>query len=329
MNMKFGYNKTILFVGPLLLIAVLIMIQFLIKDSNDWKNVMYIILILIVSNIIIILFFNYSHHELRDSIIFINIGILFRGKISYENVKSIDYIDKQPFRTGFGIYFSPFHKQIGVITVNENLISIKLKNPQRFGWGAIGKKANEIIINVNKPNEFVNAVREKIETHKSKNGDIVKKIEIKQVTKEIMDQKKEIEVGKIIDEKEGQKIIVEKENILKLKIENKVELEKTKEKEVKLPITGEIDLRKSEEKEKIKEDENELKYLFSLDGDYKWHIQEGEVSKDLRRIFEENGILLSGKAEIVKDEEKWLIRDSNKIFIVEDKDEELIILSGK
>lgn len=168
MNKKFDYNKTIIYIAALMLIIILLIVLYLIKDIEDWKIVSYLILVLILAVLIVILFLIGSSHEITDKYILINTGLLFRGKIPIENVKSVAKVEKKPFRFGLGVYFIPFRKEIYVITLTENLVSITLKNPQRFGFGALGKKAREIIFNVDKPKEFVECVKEKIGQYKKK-----------------------------------------------------------------------------------------------------------------------------------------------------------------
>ena len=162
MNKKFEYNKTIFYVAAFMLILILLIFLFLIRNIEDWKNVTYIIFFFILVVVIMTILLIVSYHEVTEKNIFIRVGLFFRGKIPFENIKSISKIDIKPFRFGFGIYFSPFKSQIFIITLNDNLVSIKLKNSQRFGWGAFGKKANEIVLNVNKSNEFVDTVLKKI-----------------------------------------------------------------------------------------------------------------------------------------------------------------------
>ena len=66
------------------------------------------------------LFLIKSCHELTEENILIRVGLFFRGKIPIENVKSIESVDKRPFRFGFGVYFSPFKPQIFVIRTSPN-----------------------------------------------------------------------------------------------------------------------------------------------------------------------------------------------------------------
>ena len=88
----------------------------------------------------------------------INQGLLFRKKIAWDNIASVDYSDE---RMSSGIYASVRKPRVVATSRRKNLISIQMKEKERFGY-ALGKLADEIIIDVNDTERFISEAKKKM-----------------------------------------------------------------------------------------------------------------------------------------------------------------------
>lgn len=337
MRKKFEYNKTILYSESLILFFIFFILLFLIKDNKDWRIVTYSIVILMVINLFFLFFLYNSNHELIENFLIINGGLLFYGKIPIENIKSISKMEDELFKIRQGIYFLPFRQEVYVITLKENLISIKLKKPQKFRWGPLRKIGKEIIFNINKPEEFMSLIKEKLEIPLENEEKVIdKKVEEEivfpedvkieeKITTDTKDKdnikKKTVKIKsekEIIDTNEVKKEDIKEADTAKDKSEEMNDEIKVEKKENDETVLDNEKIAENDEKQK--KDEHE--FLFVLENDYKWHLQEGEVSDDLSAFFEKKGYNITTDAKITKNEQNnWIIKDIEKIYIVKEMDD--------
>jgi len=67
-------------------------------------------------------------------------------------------------------------------------------------------------------------------------------------------------------------------------------------------------------------------YLFSLNQEYKQYIKKGPVSDALRKIFDDNKLLLHDKAKIIQKEgEPWMIQSNGETYLIKEEDAQVRI----
>lgn len=98
-----------------------------------------------------------ARHEISDEYLLISQGLLFRKKIEWSNIEEITTLDDE--RMSSGVYASVRRPRVIVTSRRFNLILIRLREKERFGF-ALGKLADEIIIDVRDTERFVAEVKE-------------------------------------------------------------------------------------------------------------------------------------------------------------------------
>lgn len=72
---------------------------------------------------------------------------------------------------------------------------------------------------------------------------------------------------------------------------------------------------------------NDKSFLFDLNLDCKTYLKEGMISDELRKNFKENNNPISTNAIILKkDNKNWIIKDKDKIFQLNDKEDRITVL---
>lgn len=100
----------------------------------------------------------FTDHWVTLSRLILRQGIYFKASIPYDNIRSVDETDEM---AKVGVKFYLFGRKVFVTTSRNGLVSIKLKRPMRFTL-ILGKLADEVIVNVDNPREFVSSLKERI-----------------------------------------------------------------------------------------------------------------------------------------------------------------------
>ena len=99
-------------------------------------------------------------HIVEKDRLIIRQGLYFNKAIPWELISEIDEMVSVPF--GQGVYGNIGKPRVVVISKKFNLIRIKLDKKIRFGY-ALGKLADEIVIDVNETERFIEEINKRIE----------------------------------------------------------------------------------------------------------------------------------------------------------------------
>jgi len=103
-----------------------------------------------------------TSHRLTKRRIIIRQGWYFKVVLAVKNIE-----EAEPLEIGkVGIKSAPGRPTLYVTTSDHNLVSIRLKNPRRVMW-VWGKKVDELVINVENRNRFIEELSERIHSLQS------------------------------------------------------------------------------------------------------------------------------------------------------------------
>lgn len=155
----FDYNKKMFYFIIMLLFLSLILLLFVMIVIVP-VDIMWIAIITILF-ISILLVFGVSplltKHEIAEDKIILKQGLYFKAVVPIDNIKDVE---PTKINARIGIKFSLTKLILYVTTSRIGLISMKLKKQMRFGY-AWWKKTDEIILNVDNPEEFIRLVEER------------------------------------------------------------------------------------------------------------------------------------------------------------------------
>ncbi len=98
-----------------------------------------------------------TYHEIRGDKLILRQGWYFKAEIPLTRIKSVEMMEKGPIRTG--VFFRILQSTLFVTSKRHDLIVLKLKEKQRFGW-ALGKRADTVIFDAMGSERFLRAVEE-------------------------------------------------------------------------------------------------------------------------------------------------------------------------
>ena len=99
----------------------------------------------------------FTTHDIKGDRLVLRQGWYFKAEIPLRNIERIGIVERGPLRTG--VFFRLFQSTLFVTSKRYDLITLELKEKQRFGW-ALGKKADKIIFDVLEPDRFLRTVEE-------------------------------------------------------------------------------------------------------------------------------------------------------------------------
>lgn len=158
-RLDFTYPKGYLIVRlflTLLLILLLAMIMLMFSISGVWSYIT--IAILIIYFIIVGVSPLFTDHWVTLTRLVLRQGWYFKVSIPYTEIESIGRTDELG---KYGLRSALFKGKVYIVTSQQGLVSIKLRNPIRFLM-ILGKEANELIVSVEQSEAFVSAVRERM-----------------------------------------------------------------------------------------------------------------------------------------------------------------------
>ena len=154
---NFPYSKQQFVVNLLLLLILIIVLPLVLLSLQGMDSIIFAGLMALV--IALILIFSISPiltaHQLSDDEIVLKQGVYFKARIPLDRIESVRRIDSGPRRTG--TWFRIFDEVLYVTTRRYDLIEIRLKSEQRFGW-ALWKRADRIVFDTLDNARLLNAM---------------------------------------------------------------------------------------------------------------------------------------------------------------------------
>jgi hypothetical protein len=99
-----------------------------------------------------------TQHEINYDGIILRQGLLFKAAFPFGKIESVELSKTRLWR--FGLFQAGAWDRIVLASGNRNLVEIKLKEKRRFGL-LLWRSSRDIIIDVDKPEDFVNMANQK------------------------------------------------------------------------------------------------------------------------------------------------------------------------
>lgn len=161
--MDFSYSK---FSPSLIILACLIVIgvaSFPLGTIMKDTGILFTVGIVDMISVIVLFVFGISplltNHSVTDNFLMLRQGLYFSAEIPLIEVEDIGVWSGKA--KGLGISFDKENERLYVVTRNENLVRIVLKERRRFG--ARRMKTREVVINVDDPKRFVYEIAKRID----------------------------------------------------------------------------------------------------------------------------------------------------------------------
>lgn len=150
-TMKFAYPHHMFAVKGLAMLAMLACIVYLLGAAGI--DMLWLIVFSVVFCIMVfVLFFSpfFTEHEIEGDGIILRQGLIFSISLPFARVERVG-----EFKAGTGP-LGPVSRRgrIVIASTARNLVTIKLDHKRRFGMLML-RKADEIIIDLNEPDEFI------------------------------------------------------------------------------------------------------------------------------------------------------------------------------
>jgi hypothetical protein len=100
-----------------------------------------------------------TRHEITGEGIILRQGLLFTAVFPFEKIESVELSNTRLW--AFGLFQAGARDRIVLASGNTNLVEIKLREKRRFSL-LLWRSSKEIIIDVEKPGEFVRLANEKL-----------------------------------------------------------------------------------------------------------------------------------------------------------------------
>lgn len=101
----------------------------------------------------------FTSHELTDEGILLRHGLLFRTSFPFSDILAVESFSARLW--AFGVMPAGARGRIVLASGNSGLVSVKLKERRRFGMLLL-RSSDEIIIDLDRPDEFVKMANEKL-----------------------------------------------------------------------------------------------------------------------------------------------------------------------
>ncbi|MFQ5910091.1 MAG: hypothetical protein ACE5IJ_05140 [Thermoplasmata archaeon] len=139
----------------LMIVVILLMLTTILSIFGAWSVVLFAILSLYLVIVGISPFF--TNHWVTLARLVLRQGLYFKVSIPYTEIESIQMTNEV---AKYGVKSSMVREKVYIATSQRGLVSIKLRNPIRFLL-ILGKSATELIVSVDEPEKFIQAVRER------------------------------------------------------------------------------------------------------------------------------------------------------------------------
>jgi len=157
--MKFPYPRLHFGIRFFLLLGMLASLLFILGipgTDRIWLAVFGLLFFIAIS--IVTLTPMMTQHEITGEGIILRQGVLFRATFSFGEIESVELSQARLWI--LGLFPTGARGRIVLANSNRNLVSIKLKTRRRFGMLLL-QSANEIIIDLEKPGNFVELANKK------------------------------------------------------------------------------------------------------------------------------------------------------------------------
>jgi hypothetical protein len=155
----FSYPKGFLFlrlVLMLMVLAFLVMLTLMFAIFGVWTAILLGVLLTYMLIVGISPFF--TNHWVTLARLVLRQGLYFKTSIAYSNIESIEPTNEV---AKYGVRASWLKNKVFVATSQHGLVLVKLRNPIRLML-VLGRSADELVISVDEPDSFVQAVRERM-----------------------------------------------------------------------------------------------------------------------------------------------------------------------
>lgn len=155
----FSYPKGFLYLRLVLvfiLLALLIMIILIFGIFGAWSALLLVMITVYLVIVGISPFFTY--HWVTLARLVLRQGLYFKVSIPYSDIEEIHQTNEV---AKYGVSASWTKRKVYIATSQHGLVLIKLRKPIRFLL-VLGRSANEMIISVDEPERFVDAVQERM-----------------------------------------------------------------------------------------------------------------------------------------------------------------------
>ncbi|MCK4455746.1 MAG: hypothetical protein KAU99_05305 [Thermoplasmata archaeon] len=155
----FSYPKAFLFLRLILIlmiIAFLLMLMSMFSIFGAWSA--FLIVLLLIYLIVVGISPFFTNHWVTLARLVLRQGLYFKVSIPYTEIESVGTTNEV---AKYGVKSSWVKDKLFIATSQHGLVSIRLRNPIRFLL-VLGKSATELVVSVDEPETFVNAVRERM-----------------------------------------------------------------------------------------------------------------------------------------------------------------------
>jgi hypothetical protein len=155
----FPYPKGFLYLRLVLILMViffLLMLSFYFSLTGFWS--IFLLIILLIYLVTVGLSPLFTSHWVTLTRLLLRQGLYFKVSIPYSEIESIQMTNEI---AKYGVRSSWVRDKVYIATSQRGLVSIGLKNPVRFLL-VLGKSATELIISVEEPDRFVDAIKERM-----------------------------------------------------------------------------------------------------------------------------------------------------------------------
>ncbi len=160
MEEKFDYEHLLFFIRSIYISVFFVSIILIIASTSfDALHIGLFILLFLIYLIVFGISPAMTGHGISDEHLILRQGILFKVEITWKDVQSVERADA--LSLGYGVTPSFRKPIISMATSKNNAVKIKLKKPRRF-MSVLGKLADEIMIDLNEPDRFIEKAMEHI-----------------------------------------------------------------------------------------------------------------------------------------------------------------------
>lgn len=156
--MKFRYPRFMFAIRAIALLTVLACLIYLMNNAELQSTWLFgFVLIFVLAIIITLITPMFTQHEINTDGILLKQGLVFKASFQFLHIETVEIYSIKP-----GIFgLTPARNRIVLASGNKGLVKIKFDHKRRFGMLLL-RQADEIIIDLEKPEEFVKLASEKL-----------------------------------------------------------------------------------------------------------------------------------------------------------------------
>lgn len=159
--MKFRYPIQMFIIRALATLAILGYILFMMNTARiNYSWLLGFALFFIAAVLITMVTPMFTQHEIDTNEIMLGQGMIFKAVFPLSQIEAVDIYSRKPGI--FGLFST--RGRIVLASSNKGLVRIKLNHKRRFGMLLL-RQADEIIIDLEKPEEFVKLANEYLSTN--------------------------------------------------------------------------------------------------------------------------------------------------------------------